>query len=295
MVNTFLIGVQKAGTTSLYDWIAQHPDVEGHIGLKDIPVFVNPKFEYDENWLNKQYSGTAKINIHGSVQYFFYPEMFINNVNQYIKAGAKFILVLRNPIERALSGYSYAIKSNMLPSIDQNIENRFNLEKEKEILISESANFYEKGMLTPIHHGFYSNALEYILNSIPKSQLSIHIYEEFFKDELKSIYSIYQFLNIDNTFTPTLNKINVSGTMHLKKINKLWTNYFSQKFIKPFFPYHIRQSLRNYITEKNTKPIRLELNNTEWRYLKEIYQSDIEKTEKLLNRRIEIWHQRTVI
>jgi len=290
MVNTFLIGVQKAGTTSLYDWIAQHPDVEGHIGLKDIPVFVDPNFKYNEDWLNKQYSGSTKINIHGSVQYFFYPEIFITNIKQYIEAGAKFILVLRNPIDRALSGYSYAIKSNILSLRNQDKENRFDLEKEKQILNSQSASFYEKGMLTPIHHGFYANSLKYIMKNIPETQLSIHIYEEFFIDELKSIHLVYQFLNIDDSFTPSLNKINVSGIQYFTNINKLWTNNFSQKLLKPLFPYRIRQSLLKYIKEKNTKPKKLELNQTERNYLNAIYKSDIEETEKLLNRKIEVWN-----
>ena len=37
--NTFLIGAQKSATTSLYNWIAQHPDVCGPESIKDYPFF----------------------------------------------------------------------------------------------------------------------------------------------------------------------------------------------------------------------------------------------------------------
>ena len=39
--NTILIGVQKAGTSSLYDWITQHPEVCGNVAVKDFPFFIN--------------------------------------------------------------------------------------------------------------------------------------------------------------------------------------------------------------------------------------------------------------
>jgi hypothetical protein len=48
--DTFLIGVQKAGTTTLNDWISQHPQVYGYNSLKDIPLFL--KYQHPEQ-LNK--------------------------------------------------------------------------------------------------------------------------------------------------------------------------------------------------------------------------------------------------
>jgi hypothetical protein len=38
--DTFLIGVQKAGTTTLNHWIGQHPQVYCYNSLKDIPLFI---------------------------------------------------------------------------------------------------------------------------------------------------------------------------------------------------------------------------------------------------------------
>jgi len=42
-INAFLIGAQKAGTTSLYEWLGQHPDVYAPEELKDYHFFTNPK------------------------------------------------------------------------------------------------------------------------------------------------------------------------------------------------------------------------------------------------------------
>ena len=42
-INTFLIGAQKAGTTSLYDWLSQHPEVSAPSAIKDYHFFTNEK------------------------------------------------------------------------------------------------------------------------------------------------------------------------------------------------------------------------------------------------------------
>ena len=39
--NLFLIGFQKSGTSSLYDLLIRHPQIYGHIGIKDIPCYVD--------------------------------------------------------------------------------------------------------------------------------------------------------------------------------------------------------------------------------------------------------------
>ena len=43
-INTFLIGAQKAGTTSLYDWIGQHPEVHAPDAIKDYHYFTNESY-----------------------------------------------------------------------------------------------------------------------------------------------------------------------------------------------------------------------------------------------------------
>ena len=97
--NTFLIGVQKAGTTTLNDWLSQHPQVYGYASLKDIPLFV--KFPSAEQ-LNKRlaletpsYNG-QKVVLHSAVNYIFYPSL-LEKIST-VKPDAQLLLILRNPV-----------------------------------------------------------------------------------------------------------------------------------------------------------------------------------------------------
>src|SRR5436190_11319241 len=100
--NTFLIGVQKAGTTTLNDWLCQHPQVYGYASLKDIPLFV--KFPSREQ-LNKRllletpaYSGQQVV-LHSAVNYIYYPSLLQKIASE--SPQAKLLLILRNPVDRA--------------------------------------------------------------------------------------------------------------------------------------------------------------------------------------------------
>ena len=46
-----------------------------------------------------------------------------------------------------------------------------------------------------------------------------------------------------------------------------------------------------YVTEKNTQKVKLEFTQEEKTYLKKIYREDIERTERILKKRIESWHE----
>ena len=83
--NTFLIGVQKAGTTTLNDWIGQHPQVYCYNSLKDIPLFV--KFPQPQQ-LNKRllletpaYNAEPVV-FHSAVNYIFYPSAILSHLSQ---------------------------------------------------------------------------------------------------------------------------------------------------------------------------------------------------------------------
>src|SRR5215813_3567944 len=106
--NTFIIGVQKAGTTTLDDWLSQHPQVYCYESLKDVLLFVRFKTSEEiEARLKKEplpYENQPIV-LQSAVNYIFYPE-FLEKLAQMYPA-AKLIIILRNPADRAVSSYYY--------------------------------------------------------------------------------------------------------------------------------------------------------------------------------------------
>ncbi len=109
--NLFIGGVQKSGTTYLHNLLKEHPDVFSPKYPQEIHFFA---FEYDyqkniKKYQNKFRSWQGEKIIFQTSPYYLYlpavPERIAN-----IIPDAKFIFILRNPIDRAYSHYWHSVK-----------------------------------------------------------------------------------------------------------------------------------------------------------------------------------------
>ena len=169
--NTFLIGVQKAGTTTLNNWLSQHPQIYCYESLKDIPLFV--KFP-EEKQLNKRlsletpaYNGEPVV-LHSAVNYIFYPSLLQKLAAK--NPDARLIIILRNPVARAISSYFYFKK--MLRE-KRDIEEALIYQPEKNFEITRDNNDF-----TYIEHGFYYAQLKTCLQYFSRKQLMVLDYDD---------------------------------------------------------------------------------------------------------------------
>jgi|SaaInlStandDraft_1057018.scaffolds.fasta_scaffold63287_2 hypothetical protein len=106
-----VIGAQKAGTTSLHDWLVQHHDLLLP-DIKETHFFShNESFKKGNAWYISQFvSKAADRLLMGEVD----PEyLFSANAPERIRIFAdvkKFIIILRSPLERAYSQYLMSVR-----------------------------------------------------------------------------------------------------------------------------------------------------------------------------------------
>lgn len=103
-----IIGAQKAGTTSLYNYLIQHPQIFGNTGWKEIRYFDRPEHYnlgfgwYLGNFPSKLKKGN-KLTCDASPNYLYYefvPERIKKDLGTL-----KMIAVLREPVSRAYSAW----------------------------------------------------------------------------------------------------------------------------------------------------------------------------------------------
>lgn len=113
-----IIGAQKAGTTALSHFLSQHPDVAMAKG-KEVHLFDAPDYSTDwaANDINQRYAAnfdgvsTAVLWGEATPIYLYRPEI-IPELKRYNPA-LKLIVILRDPVERAISHYEMeAARSN---------------------------------------------------------------------------------------------------------------------------------------------------------------------------------------
>ncbi len=117
--NTFIVGAQRAGTTSLFRYLTQHPSVTGPMLEKGVHYF-DTNYSRDLDWyrshfptaraarLSRQRNGCDLRVVEASPYYLFHP-----CVPERIAAevpDARFIVLVRDPAARALSHHNHEVK-----------------------------------------------------------------------------------------------------------------------------------------------------------------------------------------
>ena len=290
--NFIIIGAMKAATTSLYTYLKQHPDVF-------MPSIKEPKFFNNFNkdsGFKLQGKGLVKIKTLEQYQNLFQEAIneiaigeaspsyiFDENCHILIKKilpRVKIIAILRQPVDRAYSNFLHAKRADQ--EKDTDFEKAFTEENE----------MLRKGIKTHyyLEKGFYYKQLKRYYDVFPTEQIKIILFEDMIKSPEKITREIFEFLNIDSSFTPnTSKKANVSGVpkgtlgwivMKLRKNNLMPDIEFSK-----ILPKFIVNLILNTIYSKPKKIS----NKLIKKLTKKYYIKDIRKLEKLINRDLSIW------
>lgn len=206
----YIIGAAKCGTTSLYDYLSYHPDVFSAFG-KELHYF-EELHSRGINWYKVCFPTKFEKFFHTnfSHQKFITGEAtprYIDNphVPKRIKSvtpNAKFILMLRNPIDRAFSHY-IMLKNNKIKDLEP-LTFEDAIEKEQERIEEEfhkmeinsayhSEDYYLYGYLD---RGIYVKKLEKWFEYFSPDQFLIINSEDFFNNPSKIYEDTVKFLNL---------------------------------------------------------------------------------------------------
>lgn len=293
--NVFLIGAQKAATTSLFDWMAQHPEVCAPFSMKDTPFFIddtlyNKGLEFLHKVYQTEYQGEPVI-LNGSANIIYFEKALLRIAA--LDPGAKLILVLRNPVDRAISAFNFARKRNMEPLT---LEEAIDAEPER----------IKKGDLrvlsnnTYLDHGRYFHQIQRLHSIFPPEQLLVLFYEDLRNKPEAVIEKTYRFIGVDPAFVPEFKTLNKTGAVRFRWIRNL---IYSQSRAKQFlvrnvidrwFPYDLKYRTKifflNLVTKRKTDPN--ENRGTDPKTLKrmkELLSEDTKQLEALLEKDLSAW------
>ena len=289
--NLLIVGAAKCGTTSLHNYLNQHPDIfmcspkEPHflinkeIGKQRIHKGIIDLKDYKSLFCEKDH---LKYRGESSVMYLSFPELAIKNIKYYLHDDVKIIIMLRNPIERAYSGYQHVKRYNMMENLS--FEDALDIGEER---------YHNIKNLTPasryLELGNYYNQVKLFKESF--GNIHVVIYDDYKTDFNEELNKIFDYLKVVRVTINAEQRHMVGGwewkSVGMKKI------MMQQNFLKVFLRFIIPiKSLRQYIRVKlqksNTKTVEVINPETE-KWLKEYYKQDIAKLSVLLNRDLNDW------
>jgi hypothetical protein len=204
-----IIGAARSGTTSLYQYLIEHPSIIPGVG-KEI-YFFDKKFQKGLNWYKSFFPTKLSISIQETKQkskcltceatprYLHYPHT-PQRVFELLP-NIKLIVLLRNPIDRAYSHYQMEVSSgNEELSFEDAIEQEEDRIKDDMKKMENDENFYSvyfyrKSYLT---RGIYHEQLKRWFKFFPKEKFLILKSEDLYSNPSKIYQKSLDFLGLKN-------------------------------------------------------------------------------------------------
>jgi len=285
--NLLIVGAAKSGTTSLHNYLKQHPDffmtdhkephflINNEIGVKRVHKAVTTLSDYQ-----KMFEGSSEYKYRGesSVMYLPFPDITIRNIKKYLNKDVKIIIMLRNPVERAFAGYLHNVRYNT----SENLSFEEAIEKSEE-------RYQKTNDMTPdtryLHVGMYYNQVKKYMDEFGKN-VHVVIYDDYVSNINRSIKRVFDFLKVNNIEMDTSQRHMVGGWIFKNPIlRKLMVSKNGLKsFVKLLLPSSsLRKKIRTIIMRFGTSKTP-ELTTKMRKFLEDYYRDDIVKLENLIDK-----------
>jgi len=292
---TFIIvGVQKAGTTSIYNYLKQHPQV--YVSPVKEPNFLERDWEqfYAEGGERKAsridtfekyqalFAGvTDELAIgEASANCLFHYEQSIPCIQRYVP-NAQLLFVLRHPAERAHSDYLMHLRDCVGAEQPRSLS--------EQIREKAASSFI-------IRKGYYYQGIQAFMEAFGANQVSVFLHDDLKKSAQDFMRDLYQVIGVDADFEADVSQRsqtaqvpkNAAVNSFLKTQNPVRSAVASG--LKLVMPTEARQKLRNRLIKLNSSGKEVAPLTPEDRAaLVNLYREDVLQLQDLLNRDLSAW------
>ena len=303
MPSFFIVGAQKAGTTSLYQYLNQHPQV--YMSPIKEPFFFDHEMDSKGEVVRREFAGHRQpprfTNIEEystlfegardekaigeATPLYIYAPGTAERIERFVP-GAKPIALLRNPADRAYSAFLYALRMGVEPLTDF-----------AQALREEP--FRIRNRWHYVFHyrsrGLYHQQLKRYYEVFGRERLGVWLYEDMREDPAGVARNVFRFLGVDDTFAPdTSSRYNPAGVPASRAARAAMraTNravWVLRKALPPTsgilpIAFEMRRAVQSRVLTE-PPPIDPELRGE----LVEGYKEDILRLQELIGRDLSIW------
>jgi hypothetical protein len=278
-----LIGAQKSGTSWLWDKLDQHPGTDLP-AQKEIHYFGGVElYRQGPEWYYAHFDNINSELLTGeaSTSYLFDRIPYWHNDKREIEYApdlqtipelvaqenpdAKIVVVLRDPVRRAMSAYRHWTKKGMLSP-----------------LIGLRRTSIEHPKMRILEYGFYARHLEAWKKVFPDDQIQILIFEEDVKRNPDSgLKKVYGFLGLDTEFQPG----DREGKVHE---SWSWTRSAVRFYAGPFRRFINRGPIGEFLDRSDFLG-RFSVRRSDVEFLRECYLPEKAQLESIVGRKLDVW------
>jgi hypothetical protein len=295
--NFLVIGASKSGTTSLYYYLQQHPDVymspvkepkffafegqEVYFRGAGIQRRVTSGLTTDIEEYRALFEGAEGEKAIGEAStLYLYSPRAPGRIKHHVPE-AKMVALLRNPVDRAYSAYARQVRARREPlSFSEALR-----EEERRI---------QDGWYHVYHYknrGLYHGQLKRYFELFDRERIKVCLYEELNEDPVGVSQDVFRFLGVDDAFEPdTSLRHNVSGGIPKSEALAalIDTPNLLKTLAKSVLPERLRKRVLAELKNRNFKrvpPLPEEARSE----VIEVFREDVFKLQELLGRDLSGW------
>jgi len=293
--NFFIIGAGKAGTTSLYYYLKQHPEIF-------MSRYKEPKFfALEGHPLDFRGPHDKRIRRGTTTDVEDYLELFepvraekaIGEASTIYLGDprapgaiadrlphARIVAILRHPAERAFSAFLHLLRDGYEPL--SSFEQALDAEPQR-----AAAGWYVQYQYKG--RGFYGRHLQRYFDRFDPARIRIYLYEDFVEKPRWLLADLFEFLGVDAGFRPAISpRHNVSGRVRSAELQRWLTrNHPFKEALKRWIPERLGHQVVSWVQPFNL--VRVEMNPETRRCLIDAYRDDIEWLQGLIHRDLSQW------
>lgn len=292
MPNLFIIGAAKAGTTVLYDYLNQHPEV--FLSRSKEPMFFSREEYYARglDWYAHRYFEGAEdypVRVEATPHYLYWSGKVAPRIDEvYGDNPVKFIVAFRDPVSRAYSWYWNMVR-----------EDRESLSFEEALRAEESRlrqNYHELSQLGSMVYGYsagsrYASLLQPYLERFPLEDFFFVLQDDLKSRVDKTCEEIFEFLEIEASIRINTSNSNPAAMPRSRAFHRvLRRRSLVKEVIKPFMPARVRGALKSKAMQMNLKetpyaPLDQQLAHE----LRMSFRPEVEELEKITGWNLSSW------
>ena len=288
--NLFCIGCPKSGTTTLFKILCQHSQIHTP-KFKEPFFFNNSNYQNSIDWYAKTYYDDIKNEkwVLDFTPSYLYSDEALFRINEYSKGkDLKFIVMLRNPVERAYSHYLHTLRDG-LEDLDFNDA----IQAESERLLNYENNLLSQLKYSYIYQSLYHKHLSKYFESFGRNNFFVINYDSQLLDKSEFKLMISDLQNFLEIKIENLNieiKENSASESRFKILQTLVnSNGLHKRLARLLFKSKLnRQILINKLRKLNEK--KMVKKDVEAEFKKNLYDkyfhADVLKLESLLEKKL---------
>lgn len=291
-IDFFIVGAQKAGTSSLYQFLSQHkaiflPAGKDFFAFNDDPVYGVPESKLGVYYRN--YAGQPLVG-GSNVQIMAFPSA-VQSLHEY-NPDIRLIIMLRNPVDRAYSAYWMMRRSG-----------RERCETFEAALAAEDARvergaFRDKTEFSYLAHGHYREQIEFIYRLFGREKVHIGLFDDLKSNPEHLTLQVLEYLgastsDVDIDFSKKANEASMPRSMTLQRFmrsqNGLKRTY--RALAPAGLQVRVAESLSARLEKWNLRPVRYPPMAPATRAeLVKHFRARNEKLSDLIGRDLSHWH-----